>query len=223
MNDKRGFVTIGLVISVMLISIIIISIFYKPIVNTTMDVKNSKSITPDYISNLSGQERVYSLLKENVSYKGNVSFEDLNREFKIKTIKEDYEDIELVNPNVFHINNETEITISLEAHPIDSNEPHSYDYTLTLNDEIVSEGGYNSGTVINIDKEFLYNADKNETNYGRYFLDINSNNCYVSTKVNFRRLKHREIKLSNESMDKIVYIDNNYIGGNLKNINIHFD
>ncbi|HHT98366.1 MAG TPA: hypothetical protein GXZ90_10795 [Clostridiales bacterium] len=95
MKNNEGFITLGIIVAVLIISMILIGIFYKPMISTTMNVKKSEDIVDIYINANNGKERLYSTLRENISYQGKVEFEDIENEYDIMTSNEEYENIEL--------------------------------------------------------------------------------------------------------------------------------
>lgn len=217
MRNNRGFATIGLVFSILIIISIIMATFFNPMLNTTQNVKNAENDTLNYTKSLAGKERLYSKLKENISYSGKLVYEDVNVDYDLRTIKEDYEAINLTlgNNQSFNINNSTDIKIELNAVPIDNKKPCSYDVVLKNDGEnILDESSTNltNNTIIEVGENFIYNKSTDKTRYGDYILNINSNNCNVKANISFNRLKYRELELINNGDKDVLVIKNENIG-----------
>lgn len=224
MKNNEGFITLGIIVAVLIISMILIGIFYKPMISTTMNVKKSEDIVDIYINANNGKERLYSTLRENISYQGKVKFEDVENEYDIMTSNEEYENIELNfnnNYNTFNINNQTDIELYFQMVPINPELSHSYDISLTVNGidvlEKIDKTNLTNGVTINIDKNFTYNEENNETNYGEYKLSLNKNNCDVNVSVKFRELKNRKINVLHNYLNNTATIQNDN-----DNIDIYF-
>jgi len=105
--------------------------------------------------------------------------------------------------------------------PINPELSHSYDISLTVNGvdvlEKIDKTNLTNGVTINIDKNFTYNEENNETNYGEYKLSLNKNNCDVNVSVKFRELKNRKVNVLHNSLNNIVTIQND-----TDNIDIYF-
>ena len=212
MNNK-GFATTGIIFAVLLITMIVITLFLNPILNTSVNVKNSKEFTPEYVNNINGVERVYSVFKENISHNKDISFEDIGKEYRVTQIKEDYSDIQLIldNYNTFNVNNKTDINIYFEVYPIDYELPHSYSVNVLLNNNkiVASADGMVNNSTMNIANSYLYKEETGETNYGEYKIDVDTTNCNVVTRVEYKKLDYREIELSNENIEQNIGIKNN--------------
>lgn len=211
--NKKGAVTISIIVGVLILTLIVITTFLNPILNTSLNLKQSKEIIPDYIDNITGLERVYSILNENVSYKGSVEFPDIQKKYEVSDIDSVYEERVLdfsSNLNTFFINNETDIEIQLKFTPYGPTS--SYDVRLVLNDEfeVKSEDGLSTNAIININKEFVYDEINNKTNYGEYKLLINTHNAQVTATVVYNKLTFRELSLTGEDLEQTLVIDNRY-------------
>ncbi|HHT97696.1 MAG TPA: hypothetical protein GXZ90_07365, partial [Clostridiales bacterium] len=125
------------------------------------------------------------------------------------------------NYNTFNINNQTDIELYFQMVPINPELSHSYDISLTVNGidvlEKIDKTNLTNGVTINIDKNFTYNEENNETNYGEYKLSLNKNNCDVNVSVKFRELKNRKVNVLHNSLNNIVTIQND-----TDNIDIYF-
>lgn len=208
MNNK-GFATIGIIFAVLLVSMLTMAMFFNPILNTSFNVQNSKELIPNYINNMNGIERVYSVFKENISHNKNIVFEDINKEYKVLKITEDYTDIN-TNSNVFYVNNKTNVKISFEVSPVNPNKAHSYSVDVRLNEtvNVTSSASMTKNSVIDINEDFLYNEETGKTNYGEYEVSVNNINCNVITKVEYKRLDYREVEISNENIKQVLAIEN---------------
>ena len=213
MLNNKGFATTGIIFAVLLITMIVITLFLNPILNTSVNVKKSKEIIPEYVNNINGVERVYSVFKENISHNKDITFEDIGKKYKVTTVKEDYLDIQLLldNYNTFNVNNKTDINIYFEVYPIDYELPHSYsiDVLLDNNKVVASKDGLVNNSTINVANSYLYNEETGETNYGEYKIDVDTTNCNVVTRVEYKKLDYREIELSNENIEQNIGIKNN--------------
>lgn len=211
--NNKGFATTGIILAVLLITMIVITLFLNPILNTSVNVKNSKEFIPEYVNNINGVERVYSVFKENISHNKDISFEDIGKEYRVTQIKEDYSDIQLIldNYNTFNVNNKTDINIYFEVYPIDYELPHSYSVNVLLNNNkiVASADDMVNNSTMNIANSYLYNEETGETNYGEYKVDVDTTNCNVVIRVEYKKLDYREIKLSNENIEQNIGIKNN--------------
>jgi len=209
--NKKGAVTISIIVGVLILTLIVITTFMNPILNTSLNLKQSKEIIPDYIDNITGLERVYSILNENVSYKGSVEFPDIQKEYEVSDIDSVYEERVLdfsSNLNTFFINNETDIEIQLKFTPYGPTS--SYDVRLVLNDEfeVKNEDDLSTNSVITVNKDFVYDKINNKTNYGEYKLLINANNAQVTATVTYDKLTFRELSLTGDNLEQTLVIDN---------------
>lgn len=213
MENNKGFATIGVIVAVLIATMIVITIFFNPILNTSVDIKNSKETIPKYINNMNGIERTYSVFKENMSHNKDISFEDINKEYTISEVDTVYSQIEITlngSNDTFNINNKTDVNISFEVFPIDPDETHSYNIDLVLNDsnKVISKDNVVNNTVLEIPDNFLYDENTGETNYGEYRLSVDTSNCNVTIKVQYDKLDYREINIKNHNIEQILAIDN---------------
>lgn len=211
MNSK-GFATTGIIFAVLLTSMLIMAVFFNSILNTSFNVQNSKELVPNYINNMNGIERVYSVFKENISHNKDIAFEDIDKKYKVVKITEDYSDVNrnLNNLDTFYVNNKTNIKISFEVYPIDSEKAHSYSVDIRLDGygNVISSDSMTKNSVIDIDENFLYNQETGKTNYGEYEVNVDTTNCSVVIKVEYKRLDYREVEISNENIKQILAIEN---------------
>lgn len=215
--DNKGFATTGIIFAVLLVTMIIMTVFFNPILNTSVNIKNSKELMPEYINDVNGLERVYSVFKENISHDGNIKFEDIGKEYKVNSVKEEYSEIVLDNNNSFNVNNKTDIDIYFEVYPIDDRLPASYSVNVMLgNKNVVNKNELTNNSTINIDNNYLYNKEDG-TNYGKYTIDVDTINCDVKTKVKFKKLDYREVEITNDNMKQTIGIKNN-----VDNVDVYF-
>lgn len=214
MENERGFVTVGVIVVILIASMIIIGTFFNPILNTSLDVKKSREIIPQYVNNSNGLERIYSLMRNNVSYNGEIIFDDIDKEYQVTEVDSEYSTVELslseLN-NSFNIENKTDINISLEMTPGNNINASSYDVELLLDDSenVISQSGLTSSTVLNVPENYVYNETTGDTKYGKYTLLIEEENSKVTAVVRYKKLDYRETTLKNNSIDKVMVIDNN--------------
>lgn len=213
MENDKGFATIGVIVAVLLTTMIVISVFFNPILNTTVDMKNSKDIVPKYTNNMNGIERTYSVFKNNMSHNKNISFEDIDKEYIVNEVDAEYSLTELAlnrTNNSFSIDNKTDVKVFIEVFPIDPEESHSYNVDLVLNDSvnIVNKDGVINDTTLEIPENFLYDEATGETNYGEYKLLVDTNNCNVVINVQYNKLDYREISIKNQDIEQVLAIDN---------------
>lgn len=207
--NKRGFATIGIMMAVLFVSMIIIGTFFNPIYNTSVNIENSKSLTPKYIDNMNGLERLHATFYDNVSRSGEISFEDLNKSYKVDLVSEDYSIVnETIRKNgTFNVNNKTYLNIEFEVES--SKIVYSYDIEVKLNGKVIVENkGLKKNTVIEIGEEFLYNEETGETNYGEFEINVVQNNAEIVANVEYENLDHREVIVSNEDFSRNIEINN---------------
>lgn len=201
MNNK-GFATLGIALSVLIITTIMIAGFSSPMLNTAKNVKNAEEDTLQYTKNIAAKERLFSKLNENVSYDGLLDYEDLG-------VKYNVEEINLINEPVsifingsggeFQIINATDVNISLSAVAINPEEEFSYSAELLYNDvnePITKVENLTTSKNINIEKGFFYDKNSDKTKYGTYKLNLIGTNASVSAKVSYDRLEKREVNLT---------------------------
>lgn len=207
--NKRGFATIGIMMAVLFVSMVIIGTFFNPIYNTSVNIENSKSLTPKYIDNMNGLERLHATFYDNVSRSGEISFEDLNKSYKVDLVSEDYSIVNetIRNNGTFNVNNKTYLNIEFEVES--SKIVYSYDIEVKLNGKVIVENkGLKKNTVIEIGEEFLYNEETGETNYGEFEINVVQNNAEIVANVEYENLDHREVIVSNEDFSRNIEINN---------------
>lgn len=213
MRNERGFVTVGVVVVILIVSMVIIGTFFNPILSTSVDMKDSREIIPKYVNDSNGLERTYSTIKDNISYNGEIVFDDIEKEYEVSEVDSEYSTVELSLSelsNSFEIENKTDIEILLEMAPEDNVNPSSYNVELILNgsESVISQSGLDSNTVLNVPANFVYNESTGEKKYGNYSLSVEAENSTVTAKVKYKKLDYRKVTLKNDSIDKILIIDN---------------
>lgn len=227
--NKKGFATIGILIVILFVTSMLLLLFYKPILETSKNISKSSLISNQIVKDMNGKERIYSILKENISYEGEVNYEDLNKIYNVTTIDEDYESIELHfsshSLNGFSINNKTSIDIMIEANPVDLDESYSYDVELINNGVDLLDGdgqGLQVSSDITIPSNKIYNKSTGKFNYGTYNLNIPyTENCTVKAIVVYDKLYHRELRLIDDNVERTILISNDFDHGE-DNITIEF-
>lgn len=207
--NKRGFATIGIMMAVLFVSMVIIGTFFNPIYNTSVNIEDSKSLTPKYIDNMNGLERLHATFYDNVSRTGEITFEDLNKSYVVDLVSEDYSVVNkaIRNTGTFNVNNKTYLNIEFA---VESSETfYSYDIEVKLNGEVIVENkDLNKNTVVEIGEEFLYNEETGETNYGEFEINIVQNNAAIVANIEYENLDHREVTVSNEDFSRNIEINN---------------
>lgn len=204
-----------LIITLTITSMLLL-IFYQPIFETSKNVVKSSLISDKITKDMNGKERLYSLLNKNISFEGTTLYPDLEKEYKVTTIDEDFEVKELHfnshELNNFFLNNETNIEIEVTVSPLDPLEPFSYGIELMLEEEdLLEETGLDlqADVDINIPANKIYNRETGETKYGEYVLNIpHADNCIVKAVVVYNKLYHREINVESEGFNENITINN---------------
>lgn len=221
MKNQRGYATIGVVVTVLILTLAISTIFLNPILNTSLNTKQAKDIIPQYVQNMNGIERVYSKLKQNVSLNEPIIFSDISKEYEITEVNSEYQQENLSftgNSNSFSVNNKTDVNIGFQVSQVDSDFPYYYDAKIVQNGETVASiSNKNTDISITIDEQYLYNETNGETNYGEYEIIIDTYNSTVDSTVSFNQLTYREIELSNDNINQLIGITRN-----TNDFDIHF-
>lgn len=216
-NDK-GFITLGLAMAMLIVVSVLIITFSNPMLNTTKNIKGAEKNTEKYIRAIAGKERLHSKLKENISFKGVLNYNDLDSTYNVITLNEEYESKTLKfgqSGGEFEINNKSDINIKITSTPIDVKKVHSYDISVEYDGvDIVGRGGksLSGNNNIKIGKDYLYNDSTDETNYGKYSIIVDSRNSNVSIEVSYNRLTKRELEVKGEDFDEVIIIENEEIG-----------
>ena len=77
MLNKKGYATIGIIFSVLLVVTLISPLFFRQVINTNVRMKEDRQVLPEYLKKRNGLERLHGMLSENNSLEGTVNFEDL--------------------------------------------------------------------------------------------------------------------------------------------------
>lgn len=207
MNNK-GFATIGMMVAVLFVSMAIIGTFFNPILSTTVNMENSRKLTPQYIENMNSLERIYSIFVENPSHVGDIQFEDTERNYNVNEIISEHSTVQknLLDGETFELRNKTDIRIEFKSESIGFGQS-DYDIQIKLNGEtIVEDYGLSNNTLVEISNSYLYNTETGITNYGEFEININERNAEVSAEVRYENLDYREIELSNENFTRTIII-----------------
>ena len=196
MLNKKGYATIGIILSVLLVVLLISPLFFRQIMNTSVKMKEDTQILPAYLKKRNAFERLHGMLSENNSLEGTVNFEDLEETYELETVAIELEDEVLNNELSFTINNATDIAIEFKTTTLGENP--SYDVYLMLNGKIIQQvDDLTEDASINISNEFVYNKETGISNFGDYELVISNSNINVDTKISYSKLKFREVSVNN--------------------------
>ena len=196
MLNKKGYATIGIILSVLLVVLLISPLFFRQIMNTSVKMKEDTQVLPAYLKKRNAFERLHGMLSENNSLEGTVNFEDLEETYELETVGVELEDEVLNNELSFTINNATDIAIEFKTTTLGENP--SYDVYLMLNGKIIQQvDDLTEDASINISNEFVYNKETGISNFGDYELVISNSNINVDTKISYSKLKFREVRVNN--------------------------
>lgn len=196
MLNKKGYATIGIIFSVLLVVMLISPLFFRSVMNTSVKMKEDSKVLPDYLKKRNGLERLHGMLSENNSLEGTVNFEDLEETYELETVDVELEDKVINNELSFTINNATDIAIEFKTTALGENP--SYDVYLMLNGKIIQQvDDLTEDASINISNEFVYNKETGISNFGDYKLVISNSNINVDTKISYSKLKFREVRVNN--------------------------
>lgn len=203
MLNKKGYATIGVIFAVLLVVMLISPLFFRPIMNTSVSVKEARQVLPEYLKKRNGLERLHGMLYENNSLEGTVDFEDLEATYELETVAVELEDEVVNNELSFAINHATDIAVEFKATVLGENP--SYDVYLMLNGEIIQQvDDLTEDASINISNEFIYNKETGISNFGNYELVISNSNIDVDTKISYSKLKFREVRVNNGEFNIII-------------------
>lgn len=203
MLNKKGYATIGVIFAVLLVVMLISPLFFRPVMNTSVSVKEASQVLPAYLKKRNGLERLHGMLYENNSLEGTVDFEDLEATYELETVAVEFED-EIVNNELsFTINHATDIAIEFKTTVTGENP--SYDVHLLLNGEIIQQvEDLTENASINISNEFIYNKETGASNFGDYELLISNSNINVDTKISYGKLKLREVRVNDGEFSIVI-------------------
>ena len=203
MANKKGYATIGVIFAVLLVVMIISPLFFRPIMNTSVSVKEARQVLPEYLKKRNGLERLHGMLYENNSLEGTVDFEDLEETYELETVAVELEDEVVNNELAFAINHATDIAIEFKTTVLGENP--SYDVYLMLNGEIIQQvEDLTEDASINISNEFIYNKETGISNFGDYELVISNSNINVDTKISYGKLKLREVRVNDGEFNIVI-------------------
>ena len=203
MLNKKGYATIGIILSVLLVVLLISPLFFRQIMNTSVKMKEDTQVLPAYLKKRNAFERLHGMLSENNSLEGTVNFEDLEETYELETVAVELEDEVLNNELSFTINNATDIAIEFKTTTLGENP--SYDVYLMLNGKIIQQvDDLTEDASINISNEFVYNKETGISNFGDYELVISNSNINVDTKISYSKLKFREVSVNNGEFNIII-------------------
>lgn len=203
MLNKKGYATIGVIFAVLLVVMIISPLFFRPVMNTSVSVKEASQVLPAYLKKRNGLERLHGMLYENNSLEGTVNFEDLGATYELETVAMELENEIINNELSFAINHTTDIAIEFKTTVLGENP--SYDVYLMLNGKIIQQvDDLTEDASINISNEFIYNKETGISNFGDYELVISNSNIDVDTKISYSKLKFREVRVNNGEFNIII-------------------
>lgn len=214
MNNK-GAVSFGIILSTLITTFTMIGIFIPTFLNSAGESNKSEEINEKYSKDLNALERIHAIYSENVSYNGELDFEDLevkylaseeSSEFKTEVVDRENER--------FYLNNSTEMKIKANGSIIDDEyKSFSYDIVLYLGEKEIHRSNVNRyrDVEVSIKPEVFYDEKTNKTNYGYYQVKIeNENNINVyKVNVEYFKLTDRVLKLDRDGKIQFLHIDNN--------------
>lgn len=196
MLNKKGYATIGIIFSVLLVVMLISPLFFSSVMNTSVSMKEDRKVLPAYLKKRNALERLHGMLSENNSLEGTVTFEDLEETYELETVDVELEDEVINNELSFTVNHATDIAIEFKTTALGENP--SYDVYLMLNGKIIQQvDDLTEDASINISNEFVYNKETGISNFGDYELVISNSNIDVDTKISYSKLKFREVRVNN--------------------------
>lgn len=199
MLNNKGFINSTVAFGMILFVVFFLIVLQGSLTNSSLSLKNISDKTYSYIVDKTGIERIYSLLYNNISYVGEMSYEDIGKVYIIEEIDSKYDEIVLENKNIFVIDNKTEIIIDINKEQEDY-----FEYFLMLNGQEVYSGFNN--TIINIPEDYIYDYRTNNTRYGVYHLIINPYDTAININIYFKKLHNRKIRLTDEK-NNVKYIE----------------
>ncbi len=196
MLNKKGYATIGIIFSVLLVVMLISPLFFSSVMNTSISMKEDRKVLSAYLKKRNALERLHGMLSENNSLEGTVTFEDLEETYELETVDVELEDEVINNELSFTVNHATDIAIEFKTTALGENP--SYDVYLMLNGKIIQQvDDLTEDASINISNEFVYNKETGISNFGDYKLVISNSNIDVDTKISYSKLKFREVRVNN--------------------------
>lgn len=212
MNNK-GYIDVATMLLILFVSLMLFGVFYARNVSVVADTDNSIKTVDVVNDSKKGLERTHALLSKNVSYDGLVKYADINKEYFISTISEEFETKNLTSSNSlkFNVTNKTPLKVKITVFPTNESLPHSYGVELVYKGENLLSNAqdlyYDFEQTISSEK--IYNSKTQESNYGDYFLNItNLENATLKIDITYDILREREILLKGPNIEKEVLISN---------------
>lgn len=213
--NKKGAIGTGTLSSILILTFIMIALFAPLVLNTNMKLVDLEEANDEYVKDMNGLERVFSIFAYNVSSEINeVNYEDIDKEYKFKEVsyvdrKESESNAESKN---ILINNKTDVKIKTFVTSHKDHFPY-YDVYVFLNDEVIyrKDGESSSFLEIEIPEDFLYNTETGETNYGMYRVELKNrkNVSHYNVEVEYTKLLERVVSIKGKRLDtQILKIDN---------------
>lgn len=212
MNNK-GYIDVATMLLILFVSLMLFGVFYARNVSVVADTDNSIKTVDVVNDSKKGLERTHALLSKNVSYDGLVKYADINKEYSISTISEEFETKNLISSNSlkFNVSNKTPLKVKITVFPTNENLSHSYGAELLYKGENLLSNSqdlyYDFEQTIPSEK--IYNSKTQESNYGDYFLNITKlENATLKIDITYDILRKREILLKGPNIEKEVLISN---------------
>lgn len=212
MNNK-GYIDVATMLLILFVSLMLFGVFYARNVSVVADTDNSIKTVDVVNDSKKGLERTHALLSNNVSYDGLVKYADINKEYSISTISEEFETKNLTSSNSlkFNVRNKTPLKVKITVFPTNENFTHSYGAELLYKGENLLSNSqdlyYDFEQTIPSEK--IYNSKTQESNYGDYFLNITKlENATLKIDITYDILRKREILLKGPNIEKEVLISN---------------
>lgn len=225
MIGNKGFSTIYVAVSVLLITAAIIAISYFPIINSASSIKASEKALEPYIEDKIGLERLYGKFYENISYNEVTSFPDIGKLYEVEEKELRFRNVELglsgTGEISFEIINKTKILVDVDFEKDPDLLPHEESYYIV---DLLYEGTsileeeykeiFTTGITIEIPDTFTYNEETGVFNYGEYTLMVLVVNGSVQVDILYEEQTYREVEIiENETIKRTFVIENNISGG----------
>lgn len=219
MNNEKGYTYAGTLFVILIITTAFLFLAHTGFSTDTIVTSESNKISKNMVSELNGKERIHALLYSNVSYEGEKSYGDLNKKYTVSTVGEEYEQktLSIYNSSKFKLNNKTDVKVDLYVTPVD-NLICNYSVSIMNGsyDLIGGQGSSLSGdTSFIIKGEKLYNKETDETNYGEYVVNMDSN-CSLSGTITYDNLLKREVLLKTSGYQRNILITRNEFAQEVK-------
>lgn len=85
MNEK-GIITPIIVSSIMLISLMFLAVFYGNVAKNNVKIQKTSNSTHQLVERRTAQERAYGVLSQEFDKEGTISFDDIEKDVKIKEL-----------------------------------------------------------------------------------------------------------------------------------------